>query len=592
MNNLSFSELPLSKEVQKSLQEMGFEEATPIQSQAILPIMEGIDIIGQAQTGTGKTCAFGIPVIENLDPHSRDIQILILSPTRELAMQTAEELQNVAKYKRGVQILPIYGGQSIDRQIMALKKKPQIIIGTPGRVMDHMRRGTLKLQNLRTIVLDEADEMLNMGFREDIDVILEEVPEERQTILFSATMPKAIMDLVSKYQKNPKHIQIAHKEVSAPLIEQYYIEVRDKNKFDALTRLIEANNIKLSLTFCKTKVRVDELTAKLQTAGYLVEALHGDMRQAQRDKVMARFREGKLEMLVATDVAARGIDVNNIEAVFNYDLPNDEEYYVHRIGRTGRAGHAGKAYSFVFGRELYKIKDIQRYTKSQIKALKPPTLIDLERTKVNSLIEQIKATVLEGSLDKYHKYIETMLEECTSGDDDNTDITTLDVASAMLKMFLGTALNQAEGDVFAENSNIPNPNKARLFINLGKIDGTEPRTIIDLIASCSDLTQKQIGSIEICDKFSFVDVPKQYGEILLQTIPGRIVNNRKVNVELANRNKGSRGERENRGGSSRGERGGDRNYKSSNPHRRSSLPAGVKPAGERSKSRRPRDGKR
>ncbi|MDF2524866.1 MAG: helicase, superfamily [Clostridiales bacterium] len=335
MESLIFKDLDLSKEVQKALAEMGFEEATPIQAQSIPHILNGEDVIGQAQTGTGKTCAFGIPAIEMLDPDSDGVQALILSPTRELAIQISEELKNVSKHKKNVRILPVYGGQPIDRQIMALKKRPQIVIGTPGRVMDHMRRHTLKLSDLRMIILDEADEMLNMGFREDIDTILEKVPEEKQTILFSATMPKEIMDLTNKYQKKPIHIKAAHKQLTVPSIEQYYLEVSESSKLEVLSRLIDANSIHLALVFCNTKKRVDELTASLQSRGYSSEALHGDMRQDQRDKVMARFRKGHIDILIATDVAARGIDVDNIEAVFNYDIPNDEEYYVHRIGRTG-----------------------------------------------------------------------------------------------------------------------------------------------------------------------------------------------------------------------------------------------------------------
>ena len=297
------------------------------------PIFEGKDIIGQAQTGTGKTCAFGIPAIEMLDSSVSGVQVLVLCPTRELAIQVSEELKNVCKYKKGIKILPIYGGQSIDRQIMALKGKPQIIIGTPGRVMDHMRRHTLKLGSLKMIILDEADEMLNMGFREDIDIILEDIPADRQTLLFSATMPKEILELTKLYQKEPALIKTVHKELTIPSIEQFYLEVRESSKLELLCRLIDAKNIKLGLVFCNTKKRVDELTSSLQTRGYSAEALHGDMKQSERDRVMTKFRKGTIDILVATDVAARGIDVNNIEAVFNYDIPSDEEYYVHRIGQ-------------------------------------------------------------------------------------------------------------------------------------------------------------------------------------------------------------------------------------------------------------------
>ncbi len=431
MKNLRFPELNLSKEVQKAIAEMGFEEATPIQSQSIPHILMGKDLIGQAQTGTGKTCAFGIPVAEMVRPETNGIQALILCPTRELAIQSAEELKNVAKYKKGVRILPIYGGQPIERQIAALKTHPQVIIGTPGRIMDHLRRHTLKFNNLKMMILDEADEMLNMGFREDIDVILKEVSERKQTILFSATMPKEILDLTAKYQTNPILIKAVHQELTVPKIEQFYLEVREGTKLDILTRMIDAYNFKLTLVFCNTKRRVDDLSSNLQARGYLVEALHGDIRQTQRDKVMAKFRQGKIDILIATDVAARGIDVDDIDAVFNYDIPSDEEYYVHRIGRTGRAGRAGKAFTFVSGREIYKLKDIQRYTRSTISLQKPPSLNDIEDQKVNQILDNVKAALAQGQLTKYVAYIEKMLEETTP--EANGDFTTLDIAAAFLK---------------------------------------------------------------------------------------------------------------------------------------------------------------
>jgi Superfamily II DNA and RNA helicases len=437
MNNLIFRQLNLSTEVLKAVEEMGFEETTPIQSRSIPVIFAGRDVTGQAQTGTGKTCAFGIPVIENTNPRLGFIQALILCPTRELAIQTTDELKNVAKYKRGIQILPVYGGQPIDRQLRALKKNPQIIVGTPGRVMDHLRRKTLKLANLKMIVLDEADEMLNMGFREDIDIILEQIPADRQTIFFSATMPKAILELTAKYQKDPVFIQLAHKELTVPRIEQYYLEVRETAKLDMLTRLIDARQIKLSLVFCNTKKRVDEITLKLQSLGYLAEALHGDMRQTQRDQVMSKFREGALEVLIATDVAARGLDVNNIEAVFNYDLPKDEEYYVHRIGRTGRAGKAGKSYTFVFGRELSKLKVIERYINSKIIFLKPPTRLDIEENRLNKIFDGIKTAITEGRLIRHTGQIEKWIEEAAFCNEQGNSITTLDIAAALLKLAIG-----------------------------------------------------------------------------------------------------------------------------------------------------------
>ena len=360
MTNLIFKELNLSEDVQKALAEMGFEEATPIQSQSIPHILNGSDVIGQAQTGTGKTCAFGIPAIEMMDAENEGIQALVMCPTRELAIQTAEELKNVSKYKKGIRILAVYGGQPIDRQIMALRQHPQIIIGTPGRIMDHMRRHTLKLANLKMLILDEADEMLNMGFREDIDIILEKVPEGKQTILFSATMPREILDLTKKYQRNPILIKALHKELTVPNTEQFYLEVSEFGKADVLCRLIDTYNIKLSLVFCNTKKRVDELTSHLQSRGYMAEALHGDMIQSQRDKVMAKFRKGTIDVLIATDVAARGLDVEDIAHVINFDLPQVPEDFIHRVGRTGRAGASGIASTFSTRAERAEIGQIER----------------------------------------------------------------------------------------------------------------------------------------------------------------------------------------------------------------------------------------
>ena len=430
---LKFNELNLSAEVQRAVKEMGFEETTPIQSQTIPAIMQGRDIIGQAQTGTGKTCAFAIPAIEMLEDND-SVQMLVLCPTRELAIQIAIEFQNVAKYKERVRVLPIYGGQSIDRQISSLKKRPQIIIGTPGRVMDHMRRSTLKLKNLKMLILDEADEMLSMGFQEDLDVILQKTPEEKQTVLFSATMSKNILAITKKYQKNPEHIKILHKELTVPGIEQFYIEVRDPFKMEILSRVIDGNDYNISLVFCNTKKRVDEVAASLQTRGYTAEALHGDMRQNERDAVMSKFRNGDINILVATDVAARGVDVDNIEAVFNYDIPNDEEYYVHRIGRTGRAGKAGVAYTFVSGKELFKLKDIQRFTKKKMNKYDPPTLFDIEESRMGRLLKKVVDTIEGNHYSQYVTYIEQIAEEINNNDSNEMNLTTLDIAAALLKM--------------------------------------------------------------------------------------------------------------------------------------------------------------
>ncbi|MBU4221149.1 MAG: DEAD/DEAH box helicase [Euryarchaeota archaeon] len=428
MENSEFKDLKLSKEIQKAITDMGFEEATPIQSQSIPYMLEGKDVIGQAQTGTGKTAAFGIAALEMVDPHNRGVQAVILCPTRELAIQVSEELKKLSKYKRGIEILPVYGGQPIDRQIRALKTGVQIIIGTPGRVMDHMERRTLKLDGVKMIVLDEADEMLDMGFRDDIETIMKRIPRERQTILFSATMSRAILDLAKRYQNKPQMIKLEHKEMTVPEVEQFYYEVKSQAKPEVLSRLIDINDIKLSLVFCNTKRRVDELVDTLKSRGYLVDGLHGDLQQRQRDIVMSKFRKKEIEILVATDVAARGIDVGDIEAVFNYDIPADDENYIHRIGRTARAGRAGRAISFVTGKEVYRIRQIQQFTKSRITAQKVPSASDIEEIKTNLILEKIKGIIDAGHLGEYSNMVEKLTQE---------DYSSLDVAAALLKMQMG-----------------------------------------------------------------------------------------------------------------------------------------------------------
>lgn len=351
---MRYEDAGIDARILRAVRELGFEHMTPIQEQAIPLFMTGRDIIGQAQTGTGKTAAFGIPILQKIDPENRSLQAVILCPTRELAMQAAEELRKFSKYMNGIKVLPVYGGQDIVRQIKNLKGGVQIVVGTPGRVMDHMRRHTLKMEHVHTVVLDEADEMLNMGFREDIETILKEMPTERQTGLFSATMPKPILDITKTYQKDAVYIKMTPKEVTIPLIKQAYYQVRRQDKEEVLCRLIDYYDPKRALIFCNTKRMVDELTEHLKARGYEVEGLHGDLTQGQRDTVMNLFRGGRTNILIATDVAARGIDVNDVEAVYNYDVPEDIEYYVHRIGRTGRAGKTGRSFTLVVGREAYK----------------------------------------------------------------------------------------------------------------------------------------------------------------------------------------------------------------------------------------------
>lgn len=586
MENLSFKDLNLSNEIQRAIADMGFEEATPIQSQSIPHILEGKDLIGQAQTGTGKTCAFGIPAVELIRPEIDSIQVLVLCPTRELAIQSTEEIRNVLKYKDGIRILPVYGGQPIDRQIVALKKRPQIIIGTPGRVMDHMRRRTLKLDTLKMIVLDEADEMLNMGFREDIDTILEKVPVDRQTILFSATMPREILDITDKYQKDPVHIKVAHKELTVPSIEQYYLEVKESSKLEVLSRLIDTNDIKLSLVFCNTKKRVDELTSSLQSRGFSAESLHGDMRQEHRDKVMSQFRKGVFDILIATDVAARGIDVDDVEAVFNYDIPSDEEYYVHRIGRTGRAGRTGKAFTFVSGRgEIYKLRDIQRYTKSTVTQIKPPSVNDVEEKKLSNIQKALKENLEHEHISKFVGHIEKFVDVLNSDtmEQDENFITSLDVAAALLKMYMEATgnLSNTANEIDEISDITAGGDMVRLFINIGSESKIQPKHIIESLVESTGLPGKLVGAIDIFDRYSFVEVPKEFAPDVLKFMKNYTIKGKRINIEKSTaRKKGNRiisGHGSHGGYSPHSGRGSQGGYKGPGSKRKSAYPSGSKP---------------
>ncbi len=423
MTSKLFTELGLSPELLKAIDKLGFEQASPIQAESIPPLMQGSDVVGQSQTGSGKTAAFAVPAIEKTDPTQRVVQVLILCPTRELAVQVSEEVHKLALFKRGVMALPIYGGQSYERQFYGLKQGAQIVIGTPGRVMDHMRRGTLRLETVKMVILDEVDVMLNMGFRDDIELILQATPKERQTVFFSATIPKTIQQLIAKYARDPKQVRIEQKALTVPTVEQVYYEVDRRYKIELLTRLIDIHDLKLGIIFCNTKRMVDDLVDHLEAAGYMADRLHGDMNQAQRDRVMNKFRKSGLEFLVATDIAARGIDVDDVQVVFNYDLPYDVEDYLHRIGRTGRAGRSGRAISFVAGREMFQIYNIERFTKTKIQRGKPPTVGEVQDARANVFLDKIRATLQNTDFQREDHLIERLLEEGFSS---------TDIASALL----------------------------------------------------------------------------------------------------------------------------------------------------------------
>src|SRR3954447_6842055 len=418
-----FSELGLSPELLRAIDNLGFEQASPIQAEAIPLLMQGKDVVGQSMTGSGKTAAFAVPAIEKVDLSLKAPQVLVLCPTRELAVQVSEEVHKLALFKRGVHALPIYGGQSYDRQLYGLRQGAQIIIGTPGRVMDHMRRGTLRFNFLKLVVLDEVDVMLNMGFRDDIETILQDTPKERQTVFFSATIPRPIQQLIEKYARDPQNVRIEQKAMTVPTVEQVYYEVDRRFKVELLTRLIDLHDLKLGIIFCNTKRMVDDLVDHLNAQGYSADRLHGDMSQNMRDRVMNKFRRSGLEFLVATDVAARGIDVEDVEVVFNYDLPYDGEDYVHRIGRTGRKGKEGRAISFASGREVFQIRNIERYTNTRIHRGKPPTAGEVEEARANVFLDKIRATLKSGDFKRQDQLIERLLEEGFS---------TTDIASALL----------------------------------------------------------------------------------------------------------------------------------------------------------------
>ena len=418
-----FSELGLSPELLKAIDKLGFEQASPIQAEAIPLLMAGQDIVGQSMTGSGKTAAFGVPAIEKTDPRNRAVQVLILCPTRELAVQVAQEIHKLALFKRGITALPIYGGQSYDRQFDGLRQGAQIVIGTPGRTMDHMRRGTLRLDQVKLVVLDEADVMLDMGFREDIEIILQGVPAQRQTVFFSATMPRPIQDLIRKYSRDPQTVRIDQKAMTVPTVEQVFYEVDRRFKIELLTRLIDLHDLRLGIIFCNTKRMVDDLTDHLSAQGYSADRLHGDMSQMMRDRVMNKFRKSGLEFLVATDVAARGIDVDDVQVVFNYDLPYDGEDYLHRIGRTGRAGKSGIAISFASGRELFQIQQIERFTRVRMRRGQPPTAGEVEEARESQFLDKLRTTLKSAAFKRQDHLIEHLLEEGFSS---------IDIASALI----------------------------------------------------------------------------------------------------------------------------------------------------------------
>ena len=548
MNKKTFAELGVSPEILKAISDLGFEEPSPIQASAIPVLLEGHDVVGQSQTGSGKTAAFAIPAIELCQAADRSVQVLILCPTRELATQVADEVHKLTAHKRGIHAVPIYGGASYERQFFELKKGVQIVIGTPGRLMDHMDRGTLDLSNVKMVILDEADRMLDMGFREDIEKILRSTPTERQTVFFSATVSKQIRDLIERHSNSPKSVKIEQRELTVPTVEQWYYEVPQRMKFEALLRLVDFHGFKLGIIFCNTQRMVDELADDLIAQGFSADRLHGGIAQAQRTRVMNKFKKAEFEFLVATDVAARGIDVDELELVVNYDLPYDAEHYVHRIGRTGRAGRKGMAVTFVSGRDIYKLQFIERFTKTKIKRGTLPTAGEVEERRVEGLLERIREVLNRGNLSS--RVTDRLLEE---------GFNSTDIASAVIEMLAGPEVApekekpapskptvRSQPDL-TPVGNIRPPARGMLWVrlNVGRETGITPRDIMSLLEEGLGLPRRTVGLIDILPGESFAQVPKHFLDIL-RTGPREIdTNSGPIVVSLVPYNaKGQSGEDE------------------------------------------------
>jgi ATP-dependent RNA helicase DeaD len=532
----NFEQLGLQGALLKSIKDVGYEAPTPIQIATIPVLLSGRDVIAQAQTGSGKTAAFGLPIIETINPKQRSVQALILAPTRELAIQVAEALHKYGRHKE-VETLPIYGGQPYERQFRGLQRGVQIVVGTPGRVMDHMRRGTLKLDDVRFFVLDEADEMLDMGFIEDIEWIMEQIPQERQMALFSATMPPRIATLASRYMHDAQRITIAGKQMTVPQVRQSSYEVPRARKTDALTRILDAESPQSAMIFCRTKAGVDELGEALMARGYAVETIHGDLSQAQRDRVMRRFRSGQAEILIATEVAARGLDIPDVSHVINYDIPESAEAYVHRIGRTGRAGRAGEAITLITPREVRWLRQIERTTRGRIEPRRLPTLADVAERRRDALKSQIRA-VLEAPDDGYTSYLDTINDLADEHD-------SAEVAAAILKLYAEetgrtTTPEQQEDDI-ATFAAVAPPKRGprseagmvRLFINVGRNQGARPQDFVGAIANEAGIPGRAIGAIDIFDDYAFVDIPQEFVDRVLAAMRGAKIKGRPVNAEVA-----------------------------------------------------------
>ncbi|MGL5379640.1 DEAD/DEAH box helicase [Clostridium sp.] len=521
MNDLKFSDLGLKDTLLKSINELGFEKPSQIQAQAIPVAIEGHDLIGQAQTGTGKTAAFGCGIINHIT--SKDgLSAIILAPTRELAIQVNDELARLSKYDN-LTILPIYGGEPINHQIRALKRNVNIVVGTPGRVLDHIKRKTLSLDGVKFLVLDEADEMLNMGFIDDLEDIIKQLPEERQTLLFSATMPAPIKKLAKRYMnKDAKHIAIEKSAMTVSKIKQHFFEVAPKTRFEALCRILDFDNPTSAIIFCRTKKGVDELVEGMQGRGYVVEGMHGDMSQAHRLRTLKKFKEGSLNFLIATDVAARGIDVESITHVINYDLPQDVESYVHRIGRTGRANREGTAYSLISPKEYSMLKQIKSVTKGDITKKSIPTVDEIFSNKSTTILSDVSAILNDGD---FERFLPVAVEL-------NKQFDSVEVIAALIK----SKFNDDLLSTYTSNSlEAPKSEDVRLFFSIGRRDGINPKSLVNFIKDTARVKASAIGDIDILENFAFVNVTPDVKDKIMDKCIGLKLNKRKVNIEVANK---------------------------------------------------------
>lgn len=544
---MRFSDLNLSSELLQAIDDLGFESPSEVQEASVPIILEGRDVLAQAQTGTGKTASFGIPMIEGMEEDADDLQALVLVPTRELARQVSEELKKLAKYKKFINIVPIYGGADMGKQLRDLKKGASIVVGTPGRVMDHMKRKTIRLDGLKFLTFDEADEMFDMGFRDDMKTIIERTNPNRQTLFFSATFDNDIREFSRLYQRDPAKVIIEKKELTAEKIEQFYLELNRNMKTEILNRLILIHKPKKSIIFCNTKRMVEALEVEIAQRGYKVDSLHGDMRQSSRDNVMKKFRNGTIDVLIATDVAARGLDVSDIDLVFNYDLPQQAEYYVHRIGRTARAGKKGASFTFVTSRDYPKFREIEKYANIKMEKMKLPTKADVEKESLDNLFDKVNKNILKAEDQvTYTEVLNKLLAEGHSLYDisasllklvnestNKTKIKDLDRVDYGKKFEMSKKSKSSDRSRDKRGKEMKKIKGPKIFINKGKRDGLDSREVIRLLGRHTDINPSDIGRINIMPNFSFVEVPKNMIKDAIRDLDGKKIKGKSIKAEYS-----------------------------------------------------------